>query len=172
MQVEDAERLSLADESFDRASSNGVLHHTPDMPAALAEIQRVLRPGGRATIIVYNRNSFHYWLQQVPKGIVTGAIVRERGMDGVLSDVVEYSSIGARPLVRVYTKRQLASMMETAGFEGVVVRSRHFRAADTMPTRLLEPHWSRVRDQGTLERLGRLAGWYLVAAGIRPRFTS
>ena len=43
----DAERLPLPDASFDRVSSNGVLHHTPDMPAALREIRRVLRPGGR-----------------------------------------------------------------------------------------------------------------------------
>src|SRR4051794_26352106 len=42
----DAERLPFQDASFDRVSSNGVLHHTPDMLAALREIRRVLRPGG------------------------------------------------------------------------------------------------------------------------------
>src|SRR5947207_3392306 len=35
--VGDAEALPFVDESFDRVSSNGVLHHTPDMPAALRE---------------------------------------------------------------------------------------------------------------------------------------
>src|SRR5262245_3000812 len=55
----DAEALPFDDASFDRVSSNGVLHHTPDMVAALREIRRVLRVGGEATVIVYNRRSFH-----------------------------------------------------------------------------------------------------------------
>ena len=43
----DAEALPFPDASFDRVSSNGVLHHTPDMPAALREIRRVLAPERR-----------------------------------------------------------------------------------------------------------------------------
>src|SRR3954447_12079547 len=35
----DAERLSFPDASFDRVSSNGVLHHTPHIGAALTEIR-------------------------------------------------------------------------------------------------------------------------------------
>ncbi|HVG43594.1 MAG TPA: class I SAM-dependent methyltransferase, partial [Longimicrobium sp.] len=42
----DAERLPFADASFDAALSGGVLHHTPDIRAGIAEIHRVLRPGG------------------------------------------------------------------------------------------------------------------------------
>lgn len=61
----DAEQLPFEDASFDRVSSNGVLHHTPDMPAALREIRRVLRPGRQARVIVYNRRSLQYWLMQV-----------------------------------------------------------------------------------------------------------
>lgn len=43
-QVED---LPFPGESFDVALSNGVLNLIPDKPAALREIFRVLRPGGR-----------------------------------------------------------------------------------------------------------------------------
>jgi ubiquinone/menaquinone biosynthesis C-methylase UbiE len=168
VQVEDAERLSFEDRSFDRVSSNGVLHHTPNMPVALREINRVLRPGGRATVIVYSRASFHFWLQQVPKAVVSGALLRERGMRGVLSRGVEYSRIGARPLVRVYTRQMLSTMMRDAGFAEVTVHSRHFRASDTLPTRFAARLSSRLRDPQTLDRLGRIAGWYLVATGIRP----
>ena len=60
----DAELLPFADATFDRASSNGVLHHTPDMPAALREIHRVLQPGGTATIIVYHRDSLFFWVSR------------------------------------------------------------------------------------------------------------
>ncbi|MBI3086892.1 MAG: methyltransferase domain-containing protein, partial [candidate division NC10 bacterium] len=41
------EALPFPDASFDVALSNGVLNLIPDKPAALREIFRVLRPGGR-----------------------------------------------------------------------------------------------------------------------------
>jgi arsenite methyltransferase len=41
------EALPFADRSFDVALSNGVLNLVPDKPAALREIFRMLRPGGR-----------------------------------------------------------------------------------------------------------------------------
>lgn len=165
----DGERLPFADGSFDRVSSNGVLHHTPDIEAALAEITRVLKPGGAATVIVYNRDSLHYWVHQfLTRGVLLGGIVRERGMAGVLSASVEYSSIDARPLVRVYGRRQFTGLLERAGLERVTVHARHFRATDTLPTRALAPAVAALRDPRRLDRIGRRAGWYLVGRGYRP----
>jgi SAM-dependent methyltransferase len=45
--VADAQELPLADGSFDLAVANHMLYHVPDRPRALAELARVLRPGGR-----------------------------------------------------------------------------------------------------------------------------
>jgi SAM-dependent methyltransferase len=42
-----AEAIPLPDASVDVVSSNGVLNLVPDKPAAIREIARVLRPGGR-----------------------------------------------------------------------------------------------------------------------------
>lgn len=42
----DAESLPFEDGSFDLVFGHAVLHHIPDLPRALAEFQRVLRPGG------------------------------------------------------------------------------------------------------------------------------
>src|SRR5690349_9232762 len=58
--VADAERLLFANNSFDVVYSHGVLHHTPDTAAAVREVHRVLRPGGRALIMLYHRNSYNY----------------------------------------------------------------------------------------------------------------
>ncbi len=45
-----AEHLPLSDASVDVVTSNGVLNLVPDKRAAIAEIHRVLRPGGRLQI--------------------------------------------------------------------------------------------------------------------------
>ena len=165
----DAERLPFEDSTFDRVSSNGVLHHTPDLPGALREIRRVLRPGGEARIIVYNRNSLHYIVQQVLySGVLTRGLLEERTMANVLSRNVEHSSIGARPLVRVYSPRQMRRLMVEAGFGGVATDLRHFHAGDTFVTEWLAPRVAALRDQRTLDRIGRAAGWYVIARGVRP----
>lgn len=42
----DAQALPLADASVDRVMANHMLYHVPDQAAALAEMRRVLKPGG------------------------------------------------------------------------------------------------------------------------------
>jgi arsenite methyltransferase len=46
----EVERLPFADASFDVVISNGVIDLIPDKEAVFAEIQRVLRPGGRIQV--------------------------------------------------------------------------------------------------------------------------
>jgi ubiquinone/menaquinone biosynthesis C-methylase UbiE len=164
----DAEQLPFAEASFDRVSSNGVLHHTPDMPAALRGIRRVLKPGGEARIIVYNRHSLHYYVNQMLYlGVLRGGLLRERSMEGVLSSGVEYSSIGARPLVRVYSPKQMRGLMSEAGFADVSTTVRHYNVSDTFVTHILASRISALRDPKLLDRLGRAAGWYVIARGVR-----
>jgi SAM-dependent methyltransferase len=113
----DAEALPFADHTFDRVISNGALHHMPAIEAALREIRRVLRPGGTASMILYNRHSWHYWLETLFwQGIVHGRLVRE-GVGEILSTTIERSSVGARPLVRMYSPGEVRGMVRRAGFK-------------------------------------------------------
>lgn len=43
---EDATKLSFPDDSFDFAFAQTVFHHIPEWPKAVAELARVVRPGG------------------------------------------------------------------------------------------------------------------------------
>src|SRR5262249_34545218 len=164
----DAERLPFADESFDRVSSNGVLHHTPNIEAALRELWRVLKQCGEARILVYNRSSFHYWFGQVlDEGLLHGHLFRERSMAGVLSHGVERSSIGARPLVRLYSPRQVRRLLRGAGFVDVATSVGVFNAADTPLTHMLARRLGLLQKPETLDRIGRVGGWYVLGFGRR-----
>ncbi|MDQ2105347.1 class I SAM-dependent methyltransferase [Azospirillum isscasi] len=55
--IENAEALTFPDGTFDHVNCQGVVHHTPDTPRAIAEIARVLKPSGTAGISVYYRNA-------------------------------------------------------------------------------------------------------------------
>ena len=60
-----AERLPFRDNAFDFAYSWGVLHHTPNTKRALEELHRVVRPGGRVGVMLYNRRSilYRFWIR-------------------------------------------------------------------------------------------------------------
>lgn len=144
----DAELLNFPPESFDLVYSFGVLHHTPHIEKAVAEIYRVLRPGGAAVIGLYHKNSWHYRVNLFfYQGLLKGKLFR-MNMDELLSTSVEFSRSGAKPLVRVYS----------------AVECRHlFRSFSRL--RIRRYHW----QNSQLPFLGRLPpfflpgflGWYM-----------
>ncbi len=69
----DATALPFASSSFDAVLIRDLLHHLPTPSLALAEARRVLRPGGRLTLIEPNAKSLLVLLQAT-------AIKAERGL--------------------------------------------------------------------------------------------
>lgn len=49
------------DATFDQAIAIGCLHHTGNLQRALDEVWRVLKPGGRAMVMVYYAYSYRRW---------------------------------------------------------------------------------------------------------------
>jgi ubiquinone/menaquinone biosynthesis C-methylase UbiE len=52
------EHLQFTDGSFDAVYAHGVLQYTSDAERMIREIHRVLKPGGEAILMVYNRRSW------------------------------------------------------------------------------------------------------------------
>ena len=146
----DAETLPFPDASFDIVYSNGVIHHTPNTQHVVDEIYRVLKPGGKAIVMVYAENSLHYW-----RGLVTELGLRQHlletfSMGEIMSRHVEITENDARPLVKVYTKQRLHNLFSRFGRTSIVQRQ---MVAAEIPRSL---SWI------PLPLLGKMMGWNLI----------
>jgi SAM-dependent methyltransferase len=65
LQVGSVLNIPFPDQHFDFVYTIGCLHHTGDIPRSVDEIYRVLRPGGKAIVMLYNRHSYRQ-LVQIP----------------------------------------------------------------------------------------------------------
>jgi ubiquinone/menaquinone biosynthesis C-methylase UbiE len=85
----------LADGTFDLVYSWGVLHHSPDTARAVAEVLRVLKPGGTAKVMIYSTYSlvgFMLWARY--------ALLRLRPLTS-LADI--YAKFLESPGTKAYT---------------------------------------------------------------------
>jgi arsenite methyltransferase len=107
----DVTALPVADADFDRALSVQVLEYVPDVPAALAELHRALRPGGRVVL----------W--DVDWATVSWRSRDDARMERALRAWDEHLSDPSLP-------RTLAPAMRAAGFEDVEMQGHAFATAD------------------------------------------
>jgi SAM-dependent methyltransferase len=56
--VSDAQAIPFADDSFDVTLAMHMMYHVPDRPQAIAELRRVLRPGGVALVVTNSETHF------------------------------------------------------------------------------------------------------------------
>jgi len=174
--------LPFADESFDLVYSCGVIHHVPDTQAAVAEFRRVLRPGGRAVVMVYHRDSLNHavsimiirralvgalLIPGMPKvvGRVTGeqlavleghkALLRDRGI-GYLTDrrlFLSHNTDGpGNPLSKVYSRSDAHELF--ADFADVQTQVRYLNLR-------VYPAGQRLAATRLARRLERRIGWHL-----------
>lgn len=136
----DAERLDFADNSFDVVYSHGVLHHTPDTAGAIKEVHRVLKPGGKAVVMLYHRDSYNYrinisllrragvHLLRVPGGVKVVHLLTGEAEDALqeharrLHKEAEYLSSeeflsqntdgAGNPLARVYSRKEALELFK------------------------------------------------------------
>jgi ubiquinone/menaquinone biosynthesis C-methylase UbiE len=63
----DGEAMKFADNSFDVVYAHGVLQYTANASQMIGEIHRVLKPGGEAIVMVYNRVSWLNLMRRLTK---------------------------------------------------------------------------------------------------------
>jgi ubiquinone/menaquinone biosynthesis C-methylase UbiE len=85
VQIGSVLNIPYMDSSFDYVYSIGCLHHTGDIEGSVSEVYRVLKDGGQALIMLYNKHSFRL-LVQVPLMRVLG----------IFSNMKRYKSINEK----------------------------------------------------------------------------
>ena len=124
-EIHNASVLSLPfeDARFDNVVSIGCLHHTGSIPGALAEVERVLKPGGWAHVMLYNSYS---WRQ-----LRIGAKLRLERLFGRGRDEhderarFEINTEGeVAPLVEFVSRRELRQLF--AGYSELDIKTQNF----------------------------------------------
>jgi 2-polyprenyl-3-methyl-5-hydroxy-6-metoxy-1,4-benzoquinol methylase len=136
------EKLPFPQGSFDMVTLKHVLEHTPTPGAALAELRRVLSPGGAILVAVPNLD---YW-----KGRWQRRTYRYFRPD----------DLGMQHYV-YYTQRSLEQLLRTNGFRVVAASKAHFRRRFAR-----RGPWTWLTEA---VRFGILATWQSVARALRLR---
>ncbi|MEN9633909.1 MAG: Demethylrebeccamycin-D-glucose O-methyltransferase [Verrucomicrobiota bacterium] len=106
LRVADAERLPFADSSFDAVYSWGVLHHSPNTATATSELMRVLRPGGSAKVMIYNKHSMVGYMLWLRYGL--GGFRPWRRLDYIYAHYLE------SPGTKAYSYQEAEKLFPTA----------------------------------------------------------
>lgn len=125
--VAGSERLPFDDAEFDYVTCIGSLEHFLDVRASIAEMARVLRPGGLACILVPNTYSI---LGNVYKAFKTGM-----------------STVDRQPLQRYAARAEWAMLLEAGGFE--IVRTAKYERET--PYTLADCAWYAVHPRALVK---------------------
>ncbi|MDO9414076.1 MAG: class I SAM-dependent methyltransferase [Pseudolabrys sp.] len=157
----DGHRLPFPDASFDIACSMGVLHHIEDPHPMIAEMRRVLKPGGRIILMLYYRGS---WKYQVVFRVKRLFDPRYRGKSQ--QEALNMNDGDDCPLAKVYTRGQARSLL--AGFTEYhdELNQLSFRQLLLVPglDRLLR----RLLPAANRNIFARTMGWNLYIKAMKP----
>ncbi|MCS6965533.1 MAG: class I SAM-dependent methyltransferase [Candidatus Kapabacteria bacterium] len=169
--VADAEQLPFPNASFEVVYSFGVLHHTPNIVQALAEIHRVLIPGGEVILMLYHRHSIHVWLgtplyiartlrrqQRLRRGAHLWRTLVELLQRGTWwqTEWVRIYDGETNPLGRSFSRREVRALLHN--FQDV-----RFHLCD--PVRRRFPRWINWLNQRIV---APFAGFYLLVRARKP----
>lgn len=118
----DSENLEFQDGAFDLVYSFGVLHHTPDTQKAIGEVRRVLKPGGKAIIMLYSKSWQHYIIRVGIAGIIGRELFR-MPMQELINKYSE--AYGFSPLTKLYHRSEIKRLFKD--FKEVDIGHYHYK---------------------------------------------
>jgi ubiquinone/menaquinone biosynthesis C-methylase UbiE len=184
--VGNAENMAFADNSFDHVYSFGVIHHSPSTEAIVAEMHRVLKPGGTFTVMIYNRSSVNYYIEIMFLRKLFRWMLYPRAMPRVMSKAfgldreklekhrellfskrhmtkdawISMNTDGPEcPLAKVYNQREALKLF--GGFEELRTEVRFFDRT----------HWpvvGKIIPTSVASFLGNHWGWHRMVYGRKP----
>jgi ubiquinone/menaquinone biosynthesis C-methylase UbiE len=162
----DAENLPFPDDSFSFAYSWGVLHHTPGTKKGIDELFRVLKPGGRCGVMLYNRNSLYFlYMVRYMEGFVN---MQSRWLDpvGLASRYGDGAVREGNPHTWPVTKQEIRNHLFTrfANLKIEVFGTDIPSILDLWFPRL----GSRILPSRLIDSLARRWGWSLWITGEKP----
>ena len=143
LSLQNAEKTSFKDRSFDHINCQGVIHHTPDTKAAVQEISRILKPDGSASISVYYRNIFLRawpilrslgWLVSLLGGKLKGRGREKIYLESNVDEIVRLYDGDENPIGKSYSKKQVLELFEP--FFSVEETYLHFFPARSLPFKI------------------------------------
>ena len=115
------EALPIDDDRLDAATLMLVLHHVPEPPRALAEVARVLKPGGRviiAAMLPHDRDNYRQQMGHVWLGFSddhTASLLRDSGFERVRVVAVPPDPKAKGPGLFIATGQKKGSGLEAQG---------------------------------------------------------
>ncbi|MFQ5590136.1 MAG: class I SAM-dependent methyltransferase [Phycisphaerae bacterium] len=159
-----AEELTcIQDDQYDLVYSFGVLHHTPNPAAAVAQCRRVLKPGGELRVMLYNSASYKVvwaWLKYVGRG---------RGWDWRKAIQYYAEAQTGCPVAQSYTDRQARDLLRH--FEVISIANDHifpYVIRDYVRYRYRKAWCFRILPASVLRRLERRFGWHKLIIARKP----
>ena len=180
-----AEALPFPEASFDHVYSFGVIHHTVQPEKIVAEIRRVLKPGGTFSVMLYNRTSANYYLQILFLRRLGRMLLRPAFAPGLFARVLrlplakleghrtqmlripnptreQWISMNTDgpdcPLARVYSAAEVRRLF--SDFSDVQTSVEHFDRS----------HWPLIGNlipDRVSRWIGRRLGWHRMITGVR-----
>lgn len=142
--VGDAESLDFPDQNFELVYSWGVLHHSPNTLKAIAEVYRVLKPEGRAKIMIYHTWSMIGLMLWLRYAVLAGR--PWRSLRSIYAEHLEspgtkaYSYAEARQLFAQFTEVKISTPLAHGDLLESDVGQRHRGIVLTL-AKALWPRW-------------------------------
>ncbi len=121
----DAQKMPFPDNTFDYVCAWGCLMHMPETEQAIAEIKRVLKPGGKFLAMMYHVNSVHMrYAIQFGKGVLRGQYLKYDNQS-LINRYTDGAAIGGNMLAKFYSRKEFRNLFKDFRDVKVMIHDNH-----------------------------------------------